>query len=107
MRRPLLHGSGGEDRALPDMFDISEISFLDCSVAASRLAYDRPVANSLVSGTEIEVPKFVVVPQSIFFELGAPAVMKAGGVGLGSPLVVKPKRGGSALGVTVVRKKTE
>lgn len=100
---PLLHGAAGEDGALRDVLETLDISFVGSGAAASRLAFDKPVASSLVSGTGIAVPEFVVLPQSTFRELGAPAVMKAVGERIGFPLVVKPTRGGSALGVSIVR----
>ena len=100
---PLLHGSAGEDGALRDVLETLDIAFVGSDASASRLAFDKPVASSLVSGTGIAVPEFVVLPQSTFRELGAPAVMQAVGERIGFPLVVKPTRGGSALGVSVVR----
>ena len=100
---PLLHGSAGEDGALRDVLETLDIAFVGSDASASRLAFDKPVASSLVSGTGIAVPEFVVLPQSTFRELGAPAVMQAVGDRIGFPLVVKPTRGGSALGVSVVR----
>ncbi len=100
---PLLHGAAGEDGALRDVLETLDVPFVGSSAAASRLAFDKPVASSLVSGTGIAVPEFVVLPQSVFRELGAPAVMSAVAGRIGFPLVVKPTRGGSALGVSIVR----
>ena len=100
---PLLHGAAGEDGALRDVLETLDIAFVGSDATASRLAFDKPVASSLISGTGIAVPEFVVLPQSTFRELGAPAVMKAVGDRIGFPLVVKPTRGGSALGVSIVK----
>ena len=99
---PLLHGAAGEDGALRDVLESMDIPFVGSDASASRLAFDKPVAATLVSGTGVAVPEFVVLPQSTFRELGAPAVMKAVGERIGFPLVVKPTRGGSALGVSIV-----
>lgn len=100
---PMLHGAAGEDGALRDVLETLDISYVGSDAAACRLAFDKPVASSLVSGTGIAVPEFVVLPQSTFRELGAPAVMEAVAERIGFPLVVKPTRGGSALGVSIVR----
>ena len=100
---PLLHGAAGEDGALRDVLETLDIDYVGSDAAGSRLAFDKPVASTLVSGTGIAVPEFVVLPQSTFRELGAPAVMQAVGDRIGFPLVVKPTRGGSALGVSIVR----
>ncbi len=100
---PMLHGAAGEDGALRDVLETLDIAYVGSDAAASRLAFDKTVAASLVSGTGIAVPEFVVLPQSIFRELGAPAVMGAVAERIGFPMVVKPTRGGSALGVSIVR----
>src|SRR6056297_1190649 len=99
---PLLHGAAGEDGALRDVLETLNISFVGSDSSACRLAFDKPVASSLVSGTGVAVPEFVVLPQSTFRELGAPMVMQAVAERIGFPLVVKPTRGGSALGVSIV-----
>ena len=100
---PLLHGAAGEDGALRDLLETLDIDYVGSDASGSRLAFDKPVASTLVSGTGVAVPEFVVMPQSTFRELGAPAVMAAIGDRIGFPLVVKPTRGGSALGVSIVR----
>ena len=51
----------------------------------------------------IRTPASVCLPHETFRELGAAAVMDALVARLGLPLMVKPARGGSALGCTVVR----
>lgn len=104
---PLLHGAAGEDGALRDVLETLDIPFVGSHASASRLAFDKPVASSLVSATGVAVPEFVVLPQSTFRELGAPAVMKAVSGRIGFPLVVKPTRGGSALGVSIVREERD
>ena len=48
-------------------------------------------------------PAGVTLPHETFRELGAAAVMEAIVASVGLPLIVKPARGGSALGCTVVR----
>ena len=101
---PLLHGAAGEDGALRDVLETLDIAFVGSEAAACRLAFDKPVASSLVSGTGVAVPEFVVLPQSTFRELGAPMVMEAVAERIGFPLVVKPTRGGSALGVSIVHR---
>jgi len=100
---PLLHGAVGEDGALRDVVAALGIPFVGSTAAASRLAFDKPVAKQLASAAGIRTPAAVAMPQSTFRELGAAAVLAATVDHLGLPLVVKPTRGGSALGVTIVR----
>jgi D-alanine-D-alanine ligase len=49
----------------------------------------------------------VALPHETFRELGAAAVMESITSSLGLPLIVKPAKGGSALGCTVVREESE
>ena len=99
---PLLHGSAGEDGAVRDVLECLGLPYVGSRPAACRLAFDKPVAKTLVRRAAVATPESVALPQGTFRELGAPAVMAALQRGLGLPLVVKPARGGSALGVSVV-----
>jgi D-alanine-D-alanine ligase len=99
---PLLHGAAGEDGALRDLLEALRIPFLGSGAAASRLAFDKPVAKELVTQAGLRTPACVAMPQSTFRELGAAAVLAAVVDRLGLPLVVKPSRGGSSLGTAIV-----
>lgn len=99
---PLLHGAAGEDGSLRDLLDTMGVGYVGTDGAGARTAFDKPVASTLASRAGIAVPEFVVLPQTTFRELGAARVMDAIGAHIGFPLVVKPVRGGSALGVAVV-----
>jgi D-alanine-D-alanine ligase len=104
---PLLHGAAGEDGALRDVLESLAIPFVGSGAAASRLAFDKPVAKELVSQAGLATPACVAIPQSTFRELGAPAVLDAVVGRLGLPLVVKPTRGGSSLGTSIVHTAAE
>ena len=78
--------------------------------ALRRLAARAPAASRstsrwprpLVARAGVRTPRGVTLPAETFRELGAAAVMAGAGRGLGLPLIVKPARGGSALGCSVV-----
>lgn len=99
---PLLHGAQGEDGALRDVLGLLDLPFVGSPAGASRAAFDKPIAKRTVRSAGIDSPHSVVLPHAAFRELGARAVLKAVVRRLGLPLVVKPARGGSALGCTVV-----
>jgi D-alanine-D-alanine ligase len=99
---PLLHGVAGEDGALRDVLESLDIPFVGSPAAASRLAFDKPVAKELAMQAGVRTPQCVAMPQSTFRELGAAAVLDAVVESLGLPLVVKPSRGGSSLGTSIV-----
>ncbi len=100
---PLLHGATGEDGAIREVLELAGIPYVGSGPAACRVAFDKPVAKTIVAAAGIATPAAVVLPHETFRELGAAAVMRAMADKLGLPLIVKPARGGSALGCTVVR----
>jgi D-alanine-D-alanine ligase len=81
-----------------------KIPFVGSTAAASRLAFDKPVAKQLAQAAGISSPACVAMPQTTFRELGASAVLDAIIDRLGLPLVVKPTKGGSSLGTAIVRR---
>jgi D-alanine-D-alanine ligase len=99
---PLLHGASGEDGSVRDVLDVVGVPYVGADAAACRRAFDKPTANDLVAAAGVSVPRSVSLPHSLFRELGAAAVLDAVVARLDLPLAVKPARGGSALGVTVV-----
>ena len=104
---PLLHGEDGEDGALQEILSLAEVAYVGSAPPACRLAFDKSVAKSVVTAAGVSTPASVVLPAETFRELGAAAVMEALIRRLGLPLVVKPNRGGSALGMHVVRTREE
>ncbi len=99
---PLLHGAAGEDGALRDVLQSLSIPFVGSIAATSRLAFDKPVAKRLITDAGLRTPDCVAMPQSTFRELGSTGVLTAVVERLGLPLVVKPAKGGSALGASIV-----
>lgn len=104
---PLLHGAAGEDGALRDVIESLGIAFVGSTAATSRLAFDKPIAKQLVREAGLQTPDAVAIPQSTFRELGAQQVLDAVVGKLGLPVVVKPTKGGSALGASIVRTPAE
>jgi len=99
---PLLHGETGEDGALREVLELLELPYVGARPAACRAAFDKPIAKETVARAGISTPTGVALPHQTFRELGAAAVMNAIVAAIGLPLIVKPARGGSALGCTVV-----
>lgn len=101
---PLLHGASGEDGSVRDVLELLSLDYVGTGPRASRAAWNKPIAKNVVLGVGLSTPDYVTLPQSLFRELGAQPVLDAVVGRLGLPLVVKPTRGGSALGVTLVRR---
>ena len=99
---PLVHGAVGEDGSLADVLDALELPYVGSGPVACRQSFDKAIAKGIVGAAGLTVPSGYSLPHGIFRDLGAPAVMAAIIDRLGLPLMVKPTRGGSALGTTLV-----
>ncbi|MEY2635235.1 MAG: hypothetical protein RIS75_1175 [Actinomycetota bacterium] len=100
---PMLHGAAGEDGTLRDVLEALGLAYVGSTPDACRVSFDKPVAKSLMASAGVHVPVGVALPHATFRELGAESVMKAVIDRVGLPCIVKPSRGGSSLGATVVR----
>lgn len=99
---PMLHGAQGEDGAVRGVLELLGLPYVGADPRASRLAFDKPDAKTVAARAGLAVPEAVVLPHTTFRELGAAGLLDAIVARLGLPLVVKPARGGSALGCSVV-----
>ena len=99
---PALHGASGEDGALRGILEFLDIPFVGSRSDAARLAWDKPTAKVLVARADVSTPRSITLPREAFRELGASSVLDSIADELPVPVVVKPARGGSAQGVTLV-----
>jgi D-alanine-D-alanine ligase len=104
---PVLHGAAGEDGAIRDVLDMLGLPYVGSGPTPCRVAYDKPVAKAIVDAAGIATPEGVVLPHASFRELGASAVLGIVQDSIGLPVVVKPTKGGSSLGATIVRTAAE
>ncbi len=104
---PALHGASGEDGALRGILDLLDIPYVGSRAGASRLAWDKPTAKSLVERGAVSTPRSITLPRDAFRELGAHSILESIEAQLPVPLVVKPARGGSAQGVSLVHDRGE
>ncbi|TQL56335.1 D-alanine--D-alanine ligase family protein [Oryzihumus leptocrescens] len=104
---PVLHGATGEDGALRDVLETLGVRYVGARPASCRLTWDKPVAKALVEQAGVATPAGVALSHATFRELGSTGVLDAVVGSLGLPLAVKPARGGSALGLTIVRSAAE
>ena len=100
---PAIHGNCGEDGAIREVLGLLGVPYVGSTADACRLAFDKPVAKTLVAAAGLATPESVTLPRETFHDLGAGAVLDRIVARLGLPLFVKPARGGSALGAGPVR----
>ncbi|WP_232549249.1 D-alanine--D-alanine ligase [Propioniciclava soli] len=99
---PVLHGGAGEDGALREVLDVLGVSYIGSTGRASHIAFDKAVATPLVAAAGFATPRQAALPQDMFRELGAHALVEALASGIGFPMMVKPAQSGSSLGCTRV-----
>ncbi len=102
-----MHGQGGEDGIVQELLEILGIPYTGSGVSASETAWDKVVAKARFSAAGIPTPASYAFSQAAFRELGAADALGEIEERLGMPLVVKPARGGSALGIRMAHEPGE
>jgi D-alanine-D-alanine ligase len=99
---PVLHGTSGEDGTIREVLDLAGVPYVGAVPAACRAAFDKPTAKAAFAAAGLVTPPSVTLPREAFHDLGAAPLTERIVARLGLPLVVKPRAGGSAFGVTRV-----
>ena len=94
-----LHGPNGEDGTAQELLEILGIPYTGPGVAACARCMDKVLAKHELRGAGIATPDWFAFNETAFRELGAGDTLPEIERRLGFPLVVKPARQGSALGV--------
>ncbi len=92
-----LHGTYGEDGTVQEQLDRLGVLYTGCDAAASRIAFNKVLTKQKCSEAGVPTAKYVVAssPQTVF-----PRHLTA-------PLVVKPVRQGSSVGLHFVAQASE
>jgi D-alanine-D-alanine ligase len=94
-----MHGPGGEDGTAQELLEILGIPFTGPGVAACGRCIDKVLAKHEMRSGSVPTPDWLAFNETAFRELGAADALGSLEERLGFPLVVKPSRGGSSLGV--------
>lgn len=93
-----MHGVGGEDGTMQGLLELLGIAYTGSGVLASALGMDKSRSLKLFEQAGMRAPEFRVWK-------------KAGGVkqlfGLQFPVVIKPNRHGSSIGISIVKKQED
>jgi D-alanine-D-alanine ligase len=98
-----MHGIGGEDGTVQELLEILGIPFTGPGVAACGRCIDKVLAKHGLREAGVPTPDWFAFNETAFRELGAADALGRLEETLGFPLVVKPSRGGSSLGVKFAR----
>ena len=88
-----LHGGQGEDGTLQALFDLSGVRYTGTGQLGSAMAMDKDVSKRLFRDNGVETAEWLMAPASV------QQVKET----IGFPVVVKPSKQGSTVGLTLVR----
>ena len=97
-----LHGVGGEDGTVQALLETLGIPYTGSGPLSSIRCMDKDYAKRALRATGIPTPPFRTFLRRAMHEMGAAAALSPAADAIGYPLVVKPAREGSGLGLTRV-----
>lgn len=97
----LLHGLKGEDGTVQGLLDLLDIPYQGSGVLGSAIAMDKHLAKELYRMNGLPVAEWELLPPGKSYD--AQELIDK----LGLPLVVKPVRDGSSLGLTIAHSKEQ
>src|SRR6202035_5281213 len=89
-----LHGGAGEDGTIQSVFDAAGVCYTGSNHVGSAAAMDKDLAKRLLLAAKVPTPPWLM----------APVDPETAIRDLGLPLVVKPNKQGSTVGLTVVKR---
>jgi D-alanine-D-alanine ligase len=92
-----LHGGSGEDGTIQALLDLGGVPYTGSGHLASALAMDKDLSKHLFRQANVSTAKWLMAPA------GADEVNTA----LGLPVIVKPSKQGSTVGLSIVRNASE
>jgi D-alanine-D-alanine ligase len=98
-----LHGRFGEDGTVQGALELLGIPYTGSGVMASAIAIDKVMTKRIWLAEGIPTPKYVLLRRGSFERQQVAQVPDA----LGLPLIVKPAREGSSIGVAKVQDRSE
>lgn len=102
---PIVHGKGVEDGSLAGYLDTVGIPYVGPNVLGAALGQDKVVQKQVMEACRISTPKYVWFYDTEF--LSDSDKIKKEIKKLGYPVIVKPAKLGSSVGITIAKDETE
>jgi len=96
---PVLHGPNGEDGSIQGMFEVAGIPYVGPGIAGSSVSMDKLLAKRLLKEAGLNIARYVFLNKYTDTDINYNRIIKQ----LGLPLVVKPSRAGSSVGISKVK----
>lgn len=95
----ILHGPYGEDGTVQGLLDLLDIPYQGSGVLGSAIAMNKLVSKQLYERFGLPIPPYIVIQHNNAID--PEEYLER----LGMPLVVKPVKGGSSVGISIVKSK--
>ena len=95
-----LHGPGGEDGTVQGMLEVLGVPYTGSGVLASALAMDKAMTKRVLTSVGVRMPQDVMVRRGDYQASARAALLTL-------PVIVKPNRQGSTIGMSIVRDPSE
>src|SRR6202040_2754981 len=92
-----LHGGQGEDGTIQALLDMAHVKYTGSGHLSSALAMDKDLSKKLFRAADVNTADWLMAPATIEQVEGM----------LGLPVVVKPSKEGSTVGLSVVKKRND
>jgi D-alanine-D-alanine ligase len=92
-----LHGGQGEDGTIQALLNMAHVKYTGSGHLASALAMDKDLSKKLFRAAQVKTADWLMAPATIEQVEGI----------LGLPVVVKPSKQGSTVGLSVVKKRSD
>ena len=97
-----LHGRFGEDGTVQGALELLGIPYTGSGVMASSMAIDKVMTKRVLLAQGLPTPKYILLRKGAYDNAAVDALADA----LGLPLIVKPAREGSSIGLTKVTERS-
>ena len=97
-----LHGGLGENGSMQGLLHCLNIPYVGSKVLASALCMDKKSTKTVLEANHIQTARDVYIKRGESIALYVDEIRQ-----IGFPLIVKPNRGGSSIGITIVNDLTE
>jgi D-alanine-D-alanine ligase len=92
-----LHGGQGEDGTIQALLDMANVKYTGSGLLSSALALDKDLSKKLFRQADVKTADWLMTPVTIEQVEGI----------LGLPVIVKPSREGSTVGLSLVKKRED
>jgi D-alanine-D-alanine ligase len=97
-----LHGKFGEDGTIQGLLELLKIPYTGSGVLSSAAAMDKIFSKKIFGFEKIPTPDFIVLDSKEDPGFDLKEIDRKIRVGIGYPVIVKPNKGGSSIGVTIL-----